>query len=219
MHQCERSQRRLKIHSGGWYDITRSARRGIEQIRIKGCGGSKACVRVVGLHSRCAKHVFCRDQYCFDPPLSFEGENLKQDWSVGTICRFDVYRGNEKETLMDLVSDTRLHARERNCCHIIHSVFWDIMSAFKSIWNNSFFAIASCQVLFLLMWLRVISDNEVIKCSALHQLHKSYRCVWLRISIFYHLALQGRIGKKKQKKKNQMNAPSVKTFPIFFTLF
>lgn len=138
VHQCERSQRRLKIHSGGWCDITRSAWRGIEQIGIKGCGG-KACVLAVGLHSHHIKCVFCCDQFCFDPSLSFEGENLKQHWSVATICRFDVYAGNEKETLMDVVSDIQLHTGERHCRHLIYSEFWNIKSAFKSISNNSLF--------------------------------------------------------------------------------
>lgn len=87
VHQCEGSQRRLKIHSGGWYDITRLSWRGIEQIGIEGCD-SKACVCAVGLHSRHMKYVFCCDRYCFDPSLLFEGENLKQYWSAGTICRF-----------------------------------------------------------------------------------------------------------------------------------
>lgn len=52
-------------------------------------------------------------------------------------------------------------------------------------------------MLFLLMWLRVISDKELNKCSAVHQLHKSNLSVWLRISIFHQLVLQGRMVKNE----------------------
>lgn len=105
---------------------------------------------------------------------------------------------------MDLVTDTRLHTGEPHCCTSVasqspHDSF-RVLERSVSIQihlEQFIFAIASRQVPFLLMWSRVISDNEVNKCSEVHQLHKLNLRVWLRISIFHHLLLQGRMVKKE----------------------